>query len=53
MTNVLTGITMRLGMEAAATTSAPQIVQVSLMDTYVPSIPEIKPYNVKLRFPYQ
>ena len=36
-----------------ATAPAPQIVQVYLMDTYVPSIPEIKPDDVKLRFPYQ
>ena len=40
-------------MAATATTLAPQIVQVSLMDTYVLSLPEIKPDNVKLHLPYQ
>ena len=40
-------------MAATATAPAPQIVQVSLMDAYVPVISKIKPDNVKLRFPYQ
>ena len=40
-------------MEEIATAPALQIVQVSLMDTYVPSIPDIKPDDVKLYFPYQ
>ena len=40
-------------MAEAATASAPQNIQVSLMDTCVPSIPDIKPGDVKLRFPYQ
>ena len=40
-------------MTATATTPDPQIVQVSLLDTYVPSIPKIKPDDVKLRFLYQ
>ena len=53
MTNVSPKTTTRSGMAATATAPAPQIVQVSLMDTYVPSIPKIKPDNVKLRFPYK
>ena len=40
-------------MAATATASATQIVQVSLMDTYMPVIPDIKPDNTKLRFLYQ
>ena len=40
-------------MAAAATAPTPQIVQVSLVDIYVPSIPEINPGDVKLRFYYQ
>ena len=40
-------------MATTATTPALQIVQVSLMDIYVPVIPEIKLDNVKLRFLYQ
>ena len=40
-------------MAATATTPAPQIVQVSLMNTYVLVIPEINPDDAKLRFPYQ
>ena len=48
-----TGTTMRAGTAAAAAAPSPQIVQVSLMDTYVPSIPDINPNDVKLRFPYQ
>ena len=44
---------MMSGMVTAATAPAPQIIQVYLMDTYVPSIPEIKPDDVKLCFPYQ
>ena len=40
-------------MAVTATATAPQILQVSLIDTYVPLIPEIKPDDVKLRFPYQ
>ena len=40
-------------MAAAATATAPQIVQVSLVDTYMPSILDINPDDVKLRFPYQ
>ena len=52
MTNVSTGTTTRSGMAAAATELTPKIVQVSLMYTYVHSIPEIKTDDVKLRFPY-
>ena len=40
-------------MTATATALSPKIVHVSLMGTYVPVIYEIKPNNVKLRFPYQ
>ena len=40
-------------MASTATAPSPQIVQVSLMDTCVPSIPKIKPNDVKLCFPYQ
>ena len=53
MKNVSPRTTTRLGMAETATAPAPQIVQVSLVDTYVPVIPEIKPDDVKLRFPYQ
>ena len=53
MRNVLTRTAPRLGMAAVGTATDPQIVHVSLMDTYVPSIPDIKPDDVKLRFPYQ
>ena len=53
MMNVSPRTTTRSGMAATATAPAPQIVQVSLIDTYVPSIPEIKPDDVKLRFHYQ
>ena len=53
MTNISPRTTTRSGMAATATTPAPEIVQVSLMNTYVPSIPEINPDDVKLRFPYQ
>ena len=38
-------------MAATETAPAQQIVQVSLMDTYVPSIPDINIDDVKLRFP--
>ena len=40
-------------MAAKATAPAPHIVHVYLMDTYVPSIPDTKPDEVKLRFPFQ
>ena len=40
-------------MAATATAPSPKILQVSLMDRYVPVILEIKPDDVKLRFPYQ
>ena len=53
MTNVSTGTTMMSRMASEGTALAPQIVQVSLMDTYVPSIPEINTNDVKLRLPYQ
>ena len=53
MTNVLTGTTTRSGMAAASASPDPQIVQMSLMYMYMPSIPKIKPNDVKLRFPYQ
>ena len=53
MTNVSPRTTTRLIMAATETASAPQILKVSFMDTYVPSIPEIKPNDVKLFFPYQ
>ena len=53
MTNVSPRTTTRLGMAATSTAPATQILQVSLMDTYVLSIPKINPDDVKLRFPYQ
>ena len=53
MTNDLTITTTRVGMAAAAAALAPQIVQASLMDMYMPSIPDIKPDAVKICFPYQ
>ena len=53
MMNDSTGTTMRSVMTAGASAPAQQIVQVSLTDTYVPSIPKMKPDDVKLRFPYQ
>ena len=52
MTNVSPRTTMRSGMAAKATAPAPHIVHVYLMDTYVPSIPDNKPNEVKLRFPF-
>ena len=53
MTNDSTGTTTRAVTVAASVATAPKIVYVSHMDTYVPSIPEIKPEDVKLHFPYQ
>ena len=53
MTNDSTRTTTRSRITSAEAKPAPQIVQVSLMDTYVPSIPEINPDNAKLSFPYQ
>ena len=53
MTNISPRTTTRSGMVATATAPAPEIVQVSLMNIYMPSIPEINPNDVKLRFPYQ
>ena len=53
MTNISPRTTTRSVMAATATAPDPQIIQVSLIDTYMHSIPKIKPHNVKLRFPYQ
>ena len=40
-------------MAEAATAPSQKIVEVSLVDTYVPSIPQINTNDVKLLFPYQ
>ena len=53
MTNISPRTTTRSVMAATATAPDPQIIQVSLIDTYMHSIPKIKPHNVKLCFPYQ
>ena len=52
MMNVSLRKTTRSGMASTETAPAPQIVQVSLMDTYVPVTTKINPDNVKLCFPY-
>ena len=53
MKNVSPRTTTRSGTEATETAPNPQIVQVSLMDTYVPVIHDIKPDDVKICFLYQ
>ena len=40
-------------MAEAATAPSQKIVEVSLVDMYVPSIPQINTDDVKLLFPYQ